>query len=293
MTDLPISAPPRAASAPAEKAPKGAVDAHIHMLAGAQEFPLWEGRVEDPAPLDMDGFLAAYRAQCATLGIRRTVVVHSIIYGSDNAVTIEAVRRLGADARGIGLLRDGAAEAALDPLRDAGIMGIRLNYVHGGVLSWEGAKALAPALAARGMHLQMLVNADKHMAELAPQIRALPCPVVLDHIGWPDVGAGPAEPGFAAMRALVADGAAYVKLSGLYRVADAPWGATNPLVASLVAANPERCLWGSDFPYIMLADAVMPDAGALYNAFCRVVPREADRQTIMVDAPVRLYGFED
>jgi len=267
MTKLPVSAPPRAASQPKERAPKG--------------------------PLDMDGFLTAYRTQCTTLGIRRTVVVHSILYGSDNAVTIEAVRRLGADARGIGLLRDGAPEAALDALRDAGIMGIRLNYVHGGVLSWEGAKALAPALTARGMHLQMLVNADKHMADLAPQIRALPCPVVLDHIGWPIVGAGPAEPGFAAMRALVADGAAYVKLSGLYRVADAPWQATDPLVASLVAANPERCLWGSDFPYIMLADAVMPDAGALYDAFCRVITREADRQTIMVDAPVGLYGFED
>ena len=293
MSALPVSAPPRRASNPAEKAPAGAVDTHIHVLAGRDEFRLSPSRVEDPAALDMDGFLATYRAQCATLGIRRTVVVHSILYGDDNSVTIEAVRRLGPDARGIGLLRDGADEAALDRLADAGIKGLRLNYVHGGVLSWDGAQALAPALVARGMHLQMLVNAHKHMEELAPQIRALPCPVVLDHIGWPDVAAGPTEPGFEAMRALVADGAAYVKLSGLYRVSPAPWAETAPLVNALAQANPERCLWGSDFPYIMLADASMPDAGQLLDAFHEVVTDPTMRQTIMVDAPVALYGFAD
>ncbi len=287
------SAPPRPASPPQEKAPAGAVDTHIHMLAGASEFALSDARVEDPAPLDMDRFLAAYRAQCDTLGIARCVIVHSIIYGTDNAVTLEAIRRIGPNARGIGLLPDGAPEADLDALAQAGIKGLRLNYVHGGVLSWDGAKALAPMLAARGMHLQMLVNADKHLVDLQDEIRALPCPVVFDHIGWPNVAAGPNEPGFAALRALVADGAAYVKLSGLYRVADAPFLDTDPLVASLVTANPQRCLWGSDFPYIMLADAKMPDAGGLLDAFHRVVTRAADRQTIMVDAPTALYGFTD
>ncbi|MCY4334286.1 MAG: amidohydrolase family protein [Litoreibacter sp.] len=290
---LPVSAPPRPATAPQKKAPEGAVDTHIHMLAAPEEFAPWENRVEDPAPMDMDGFLAAYRAQCATLGIRRTVVVHSIVYGADNAVTLEAIRRLGPDARGIGLLKDGASEAELDVLAEAGVRGLRLNYVHGGVLSWEGAKALAPALAARGMHLQMLVNADKHMEGLADEIRNFPCPVVFDHIGWPNVAAGPSEPGFAAMTRLVAEGAAYIKLSGLYRVSTEPWGDTDPLVSALVGANPERCLWGSDFPYIMLADAKMPDAGTALDAFHRVVTRTEDRQTILVDAPVALYGFED
>ncbi|MEM7471411.1 MAG: amidohydrolase family protein [Pseudomonadota bacterium] len=293
MTNIPISAPPRTASAPKEMAPEGAVDTHIHMLAGPEEFRLSPNRVEDPAPLDMDAFLAAYRTQCETLGIRRTVVVHSIVYGADNAVTLEAIRRLGKDARGIGLLKDGASEAELDRLAEAGVRGVRLNYVHGGVLSWEGAKALAPALSARGMHLQMLVNADKHMVDLAPEIRAFPCPVVFDHIGWPDVTAGPSEPGFDAMVRLIGDGAAYVKLSGLYRVSDAPWEATDALVAALVATNPERCLWGSDFPFIMLADAKMPDAGAALDAFHRVVTGQKDRDTILVEAPVALYGFED
>jgi predicted TIM-barrel fold metal-dependent hydrolase len=289
---IPTSAAPLPASSPLQKAPEGAVDAHIHVLAAPEEFALSPNRIEDPAPLDMNAFLAAYKSQCATLGIRRSVVVHSILYGSDNAVTIEAVHRLGPDARGIGLLSDGASEAALDALAEANIKGLRLNYVHGGVLSWEGAKDLAPALAARGMHLQMLVNADKHMAEIAEDIRALPCPVVFDHIGWPNVAAGPSEPGFASLCALLSEGHAYAKLSGLYRTSAAPWDAADPLVAALVAANPERCLWGSDFPYIMLADAQMPDAGQALDALFRVVTREAERQSILVDAPVALYGFD-
>ncbi len=289
---IPTSAPPRPCTAPQQKAPDGAVDTHIHMLAGPDEFPLSPTRVENPAPMNMDGFLAAYRQQCTTLGITRTVVVHSIVYGSDNAVTLEAIRRIGPEARGIGLVKDGAAPAELDALAAAGIKGIRLNYVHGGVLSWSGAKAVAPELAARDMHLQMLVNANTHMAEIADDIRNFPCPVVFDHIGWPDVAAGPTEPGFQLMTNLVAEGHAYVKLSGLYRTSTAPWHDTDPLVAALVASNPQRCLWGSDFPYIMLADAEMPDAGQALDAFHRVVTSDTDRQTILVDAPVALYGFD-
>ena len=287
---IPESAPPRPASAPMQKAPLGAVDTHVHLLAGPDEFALSHARAENPAPgLDMDGFVAAYQAQCETLGIGRAVVVHSILYGADNSVTIEAIRRLG-DARGIGLVRDGASEAELDALAGANIKGIRLNYVHGGVLSWDGAKSLAPALAARGMHLQMLVNTDRHLVDLADDIRRLPVPVVLDHIGWPNLKKTPQDPGFQCLLALMADGHVYTKLSGLYRVADAPYEVTDGFVEAL-SRTPERCLWGSDFPYIMLADAKMPDAGYLLDAFHRVVTTDADRKSILVDTPVRLYGF--
>jgi predicted TIM-barrel fold metal-dependent hydrolase len=263
------------------------------MLAAATEFPLSPTRVENPAAgIDMDGFIARYRKQMETLGISRTVVIHSIIYGADNAVTLEAIQRLGpSDTRGIGLLKDGASEAEVETLASAGIKGIRLNYVHGGVLTWDGAKALAPMLAARDMHIQMLVNTDKHLSDLAPDIRACPVPVVFDHIGWPDLSKTAQDPGFQALCALLAEGHAYAKLSGLYRLDTAPYKATDAFVAALTAANPERCLWGSDWPFIMLAGAKMPEAGSLLDAFDRVVPFAA-RQQILVDNPTSLYGFD-
>lgn len=268
------------------------MDSHIHILAAPSEFPLWDNRVEDPAKgFTMDDYLTAYADQCARLNISRTVVVHSILYGADNSVTIEAIRRLGNEARGIGLVKDGADEEALDSLAVNNIKGIRLNYVHGGVLNWPGAQALAPALKARDMHIQMLLHSHLHIEELADDIRACPVPVVFDHIGWPDLTLGVENKGFQALLNLIKDGHAYVKLSGLYRVSNAPYGDTDPLVAALAEANPERCLWGSDFPYIMLGDATMPDAGQLLDRFHAVVTSENARKTILVDAPTSLYDF--
>lgn len=284
---------PHPPAMPAERAPRGACDTHIHMVAAPGEMPLWDGRVEDPAPgLALADYLARYRALQATLGTSRTVVVQSILYGADNRLCLDAVEHLGRTAtRAVCIAPDAAPDAVLDDLAARGAAAVRLNYVHGGLLTWDGAQEMAPRLAARGMHLQMLVHAGRHLETIAPVVRSLPVPVVFDHLAWPDVAQGPDEAGFRALLALVAEGAAYVKLSGIYRLARAPWEATDPFVAALVAANPERCLWGTDWPHLMLADAAMPDAGRLLDAFHRVVTNDEHRRRILVDNPAALYRF--
>lgn len=290
MPDLPQAAPPVSTpTSPLARLPTGAVDAHVHMVA--DDLPLWDGRVEDPAPGGLDTWIPRFEHHLATLGLERAVIVHSILYGGDNTITTETVRRMGARARAICLVTDDTTDAELDDLAAKGTAGIRLNYVHGGLLSWEGAKALAPRLAERGMHIQMLLHTHRHMLEIAEDIRALPVSVCLDHIGWPDLSLGLNEAGFQALLRLVGEGDVHVKLSGIYRVADAPYDAANAAVARLAEANPERCVWGSDWPHLMLADAKQPDAGVLLNAFLDAAPSEAARQAILVDTPTRLYGF--
>lgn len=286
--DLPLPVTP-----PVTPLPAGACDAHIHMLAREAAFPLWENRVEDPAEGSLTEWVTRYRDHAATLGFARTVVVHSILYGADNAVTLAAVRALGRDrARGIGLLRDGASEAEIDALAEAGIVGLRLNYVHGGVLSFEGAQALAPALAERGMHLQMLVHTHQHMVEIAEAVRALPVPVCFDHLGWPDVALGVEEAGFQALLRLLGDGKAWLKLSGSYRLSRDP-AAVAPFARAALAANPERCVWGSDWPHIMLADAVRPSSSNLLAEFLGWCDGDERLiRTVLVEGPERLYGFE-
>lgn len=279
-------------SSPGFEMPRGACDTHFHMLAAVDEYPLAEGRPEDPAEgRDLAAWLDTYRRHARILGLDRGVVVHSTLYGTDNRITLEATRRLGPNYRSICLVTDTATEADLDRLAVAGCTGVRLNYVHGGVLSWEGARALAPRLAARGLHIQMLMNAHRHMAEIADDVRAMPCPVVFDHIGWPDLAAGTDEPGFRELCRLVGEGHAHVKLTGVYRLCDAPYDAADAHVAALVSANPERCLWGTDWPHIMLADAKTPDSGVLADALARAVPRDATRRRILVDNPAALYRF--
>ncbi|MDE0307692.1 MAG: amidohydrolase family protein [Albidovulum sp.] len=277
----------------AERLPAGSCDCHIHMLADDAEFPLWEGRVEDPPAGKLDDWIARFRSHSESFGLDRTVVVHSILYGSDNSVTLEAVRRLGySAARGIALVGDSVTDAELDKSAESGIVGVRLNYVHGGILSWEGARAMAPRLLERGMHVQILMNARLHIESLADDVRRMPVPVVFDHIGWPDLSAGRGETGFQLLRSLIAEGSAWVKLSAAYRMCQAPYDLAADAIEALVEANPERCLWGSDWPYIMLGNAAAPETGDLLSAFLEIVGKRSTLERIFVENPEKLYGFD-
>ena len=288
--DKPHATLPQTALAPATKAPQGAWDCHFHMIGGPKDFPLWDGRVEDPAPgPDFLDWIALYRQHSETLGFSKGVIVHSILYGTDNTITTEALKTLGPDYAGVGLLPDGATHQQIAQFAQDGMRAVRLNYVHGGVLTWDGAKAMAPALADAGLHIQMLCHADQHMAQLADDVRALPVPVVFDHCAWPTSGLAPDAPGLDALCALLAEGHAYVKLSALYRLCAAPYTDADALVRRLLSANPNACLWGSDWPYLMLADAQSPQPADLLDALHRVATPQEQR-LIHVENPSRLFA---
>ncbi|MEL7164101.1 MAG: amidohydrolase family protein [Pseudomonadota bacterium] len=280
------AAPPFPPETPQRALPVGAWDAHVHLLGGPQH-PLSPNRVENPPEgIDFDTWLAMYRAHLAALGCARSLIVHSIIYGTDNTVTREAVRAMGPEFRGVGLLPDGSGPAAVRSLAADNIVAVRLNYVHGGVLSWDGAKAMAPLLADHGLHIQMLLHADKHIKGLAEDIRALPVPLVIDHCGWP-LNLNPDTAAIDTLCALMSEGHVYVKLSAPYRLTRDITEAA-PLMPRLLAANPERCLWGSDWPHIMLGDAHMPHAATLADQITGFTDVDTQKQ-IFVDNPNRLF----
>ena len=118
--DKPDALMPPDPAPPTKPVPPNACDAHAHLVAGRGEFPLWEGRVENPAPgLDFDGWLALYRAHLDTMGFSRGVIVHSILYGPDNSVTLEATRRMGDGFKAVCLVKDGASKDEIATLADA------------------------------------------------------------------------------------------------------------------------------------------------------------------------------
>lgn len=289
--DKPDALMPPDPMAPKKPLPKRACDAHVHLVAGRNDLPLWEGRVENPAPgPDFAQWLALYRQHLDIIGFERSVIVHSILYGTDNSVTVEAVRRMGKGFKGVGLLPDGATEAQMDQFVEWNMCAVRLNYVHGGVLTWDGAKAMAPALTERGMHIQMLCHADQHMEDLARDIKALPVPVVFDHVAWPTSGLGPDGMGIDTLCRLLETGKVWVKLSALYRLCPAPYDEAARLVERLITTNPERCLWGSDWPHLMLNGAAMPQTANLLDALDNVAT-DAQRHAILVTNPENLFGF--
>jgi predicted TIM-barrel fold metal-dependent hydrolase len=289
--DKPDAQMPPAPVAPKRPLPKGACDAHVHLVAGRGDFALWDGRVENPAPgPNFNQWLSLYRQHLEKMGFDHSIIVHSILYGTDNSVTVEAVRRMGDGFKGVGLLPDGAPEVQMDQFVDWNMCAVRLNYVHGGVLTWDGARAMAPALAERGLHIQMLCHADQHLEELAPAIEALPVPLVLDHIAWPTQGLNPQSPGIDTLCDLLKGGKVWVKLSALYRMCNAPYDEAAALVERLIQANPERCLWGSDWPHLMLNGVDMPQAVTALDALDDVAT-DAQRHAILVSNPNKLFGF--
>ena len=260
--------------------PPSAADAQVHLTG--DDFPPAATRAEDPPGGPLAHWLARYRAHLAELGCSRGVIVHSILYGTDNAVTLAALERLGDGFVGVALAPDGVEDATLDALAAQRIRALRLNHVHGGVLTWEGAVALAPRLAARGMHLEMLTHAHQ-LDAIAEDIRALPCALVLDHCAWPK---SPDDTG--PLERLLAEGHAYVKLSAPHRWAGSI-AAAAPVIERLARANPERCLWGSDWPHLMLGDAAPPDPQMALAQILDIVTAEADRQRLFVTNPGTLY----
>ena len=281
------AAAPFPVSQPVHSLPSGAWDAHVHLLGGP-EHPLSPTRAENPPEgYGFDDWMTLYAAHLDALGCTSGLIVHSILYGTDNTVTLEAVRAMGHGFKGVGLLPDGANRAQVKQFADNRIVAVRLNYVHGGVLTWEGAKAMAPLLADQGMHIQMLLHADKHIGALAGDIRALPVPLVIDHCGWPTT-LTPDTSAIDTLCDLMAEGHVHVKLSAPYRlsndIADA-----HPLMRRLIDANPERCMWGSDWPHIMLNGAPMPRAADLADALSAITTPD-ERAQIFRDTAQTLFG---
>ena len=142
-----------------------------------------------------------------------------------------------------------------------------------------------------GWHIQLLLNA-RDLVELAPRLRRLPVPVVVDHMGHMNVANGIDHPGFQTLIDLVRDGICWVKLSGNYRIsADGPpYKDAIPFARALIEAGPERMVWGTDWPHPALND-FMPNDGDLLDALDDFAPEPDLKLAILVDNPAKLYDF--
>jgi predicted TIM-barrel fold metal-dependent hydrolase len=59
---------------------------------------------------------------------------------------------------------------------------------------------------------------------------------------------------------------------------------------ALLRSNPERLMWGTDWPHPSIAADVMPDDGHLLDLLMEWTPDEAVRRKILVETPQRLFG---
>jgi len=300
-TDTAIAAQP--ATPPNFDVPADACDCHTHIFGDPQSFPFFAGRVYTPPTALPDDMAAVHRA----LRIRRVVIVTPSVYGTDNSATLYGLRARGADARGVAVIDEKTSQRDLDALAAAGVCGVRLNLSTDGkndpALARQRLAAMLPRASARNWHVQIFTNLAV-IADIKELLLGAPVPIVLDHFGGARAAAGPAQPGFGDLVELVRCGKAYVKISGAYRAsAQAPeYPDVTPLAKALIAANPQRVVWGTDWPHTNSTTPagrrvtdVTPflaiDDGRLMNQLPVWAPDAATRQAILVDNPARLYGF--
>jgi predicted TIM-barrel fold metal-dependent hydrolase len=283
--------------------PAGACDCHTHIHGDPQKFPFFAGRVYTPEPASPEEMSALHKA----LHIERVVIVTPSVYGTDNSATLFGMRARGASARGVAVIDDKTPESDLDAMQKDGFRGIRLNLATGGVNDPNVGKprfqAAVDRVKARGLHVQLFTSLAM-ISAIKDLVSTSPVPVVFDHFGGAQAELGLDQPGFADLVELVRSGKAYVKISGAYRASklapDYPDAA--PLARALIAANPDRIVWGTDWPH---PDSVTPpgrkatevtplfqiDDGRLLNQLAVWSPDEATRRKILVDNPALLYGF--
>jgi predicted TIM-barrel fold metal-dependent hydrolase len=282
--------------------PPGACDCHTHIFGDPARYPFAPDRTYTPETASIAEIRALHRALRTT----RVVIVQPSVYGTDNACTLDALAQLGSSARGVAVIDDSTPDAALDAMERAGVRGIRLNLETAGVTDPAVARRrfqhAAERMRGRGWHIQIYTRLSVVDA-IGDLVAAASIPVVFDHFGGAQGSLGTEQAGFATLVTLVRSGHAYVKISAPYlsstRAPD--YLDVAPLAKVLLTANPERLVWATNWPHpgargpgrsitdITPLRAI--DDGRVFNLLPTWVPDAAQRKTILVDNPARLYGF--
>lgn len=289
MTAAPPCLPAGASHAPRElSVPRGAWDTHAHVIGGDAAHPFVEGRSYTPPSVSADDYVA----MLDTVGLAHGVLIQISVHGVDNRLILDALRRHPTRLRGVVSIDGHESDAQLAELRDAGVCGVRLNELFAGGSGADQLQRIAARCRALGWHLDLALHGPRLRA-LAPVLRTLDIPLVIDHMGWCPAEHGIAHPDFQAVLELARMDNCWTKLSGAYRMSaqPAPYADVGPFVRALVDAAPRRTIWGSDWPHVALTDpARMPEPGALLDALAGHVANPVQLHAVLVDNPLRLFG---
>lgn len=279
-------------SKPRYTPPPGAVDAHCHVFGPMAQFPFSAKAKYLPGDAGPD-MLFALRDH---LGFVRNVIVQASCHGTDNAATLAAIAKSGGMARGVAVVDPAISEDALHAMHAGGIRGIRFNFLKRLVDDAPKDKFLEVAQRLpKGWHVVIYFEADI-LEELRPFMDAIPVPLVIDHMGRPDVRQGPDGADMKAFRAFLnsrediwfkatcPDRLDAIKEGG----AGDPWDAFAHAVAPLVADYQDRVLWGTDWPHPNM-DTEIPDDGHLVDMIPRIAPTAELQRKLLIDNPMRLY----
>lgn len=274
-------------SKPTFAPPPGAVDAHCHVFGPEAQFPFSSRAKYLPADATPE-MLFALRDH---LGFERNVIVQASCHGSDNRATLNAIAKSNGRARGVAVVDPAITDEELHALHAGGMRGVRFNFLKRLVDNAPKDKFLEVARRLpQGWHVVIYFEADI-LEGLRGFIDAIPVPVVVDHMGRPDVTQGPDGPDLRAFRRLLEsrpDINFKPTCPDRLDPSGDPWDKFAEAVRPLVEDYPDRCIWGTDWPHPN-QQKVLPDDGHIVDMIPRIAPTAELQHKLLVANPERLY----
>lgn len=278
---------------PSRLALPGTIDSQFHILGPREKYPVRPGAAYEMPTATPQALKRMHKA----LGIERGIIVQTTTYGADHTVVLDALQALGPNYKACAnaLVFEAADDAYLEKLHKAGVRGARFSFRQalGAVLSKPAFDRAVGKIRELGWYMKVQPE-QNGIAESTSWFEHLDIPILIDHMGRPDATVGPdREPNIVKVRQLLQRGNFWVMLSLGEKISrtGAPFEDAVPMARALIDANPERCVWGSDWPHPVSKKAPPNDA-ELLELLYRYVRDEAELKRILVDNPGKLFGYE-
>ena len=266
--------------------PPRACDGHCHIFGPASRFPYAPERRYTPQDAGRETLAALHRH----LGLERAILVQASCHGTDNNAMLDALEWAKGRWRGVAMVKKDVTDLELTTLHEAGVRGVRFNFVAhlGGAPDLKNVQAVIARVTPLGWHIQLHLDAED-IETYRGFLESLRVPFIIDHMGRVEASHGLEQKPFRQLLDLMKNELAWIKVSGPERVSSAgkPFHDAMPFARALIAAAPDRVLWGTDFPHPNVK--WMPNDGELVDLFAATVPDEATRRKVLVDNPARLY----
>ncbi len=278
-------------SKPEFKLPEGAVDAHCHVFGPEAEFPFAPERKYTPCDASKQQLFELRDF----LGFSRNVIVQATCHGKDNRAMVDACRASNGMAKGIASVGKDITEAELQEMDEAGVKGVRFNFVKRLVDSTpkEVFLSIADKIKPLGWHIVVYLEAAD-LEETIPFLKQLPTTVVFDHMARPDVTKGVDHPDFQRFVDLMEDEKFWSKVTCPERLSVTgphTYDDVVPFAKKIVDLYPDRVIWGTDWPHPNMKSH-MPDDGKLVDFIPRIATTEELQRKLLIDNPMRLYWGE-
>lgn len=267
--------------------PEMSCDSHMHIFDS--NYPLAPG-----APSLPDALVDNYREWQSFHGLTRCVVVAPSMYGLDNRCTLDATDKLGNSARCIVTLSEETSHLEIESMHARGARGFRFNLARSTLNSLDSLKVIAEKVAPLGWHLQLWMHPDG-LSDVAPILRGLPVPTVLDHMaGFPLYG-GQGHVGFKSLLTFLGNEKIWIKLSlaTAWPLLQSNRQEISSIAKAFISVAPNRVVWGSDWPHAIttLNGGPYPDDAKKIDILEDWVSSNMQMRSIFVDNPAALYDF--